>query len=745
MAIPDAPVRVVVSPVKSDNGPRIQAALDYVARLPADARGIRGAVLLPVGRYEIASCLRITTSGVVLRGQGDGTVLVATGTDRRTLIQVAGKDDRRTTLQAPSVIADRHVPVGARSFQVKGPWMLRVGDTVLVEHPSTAAWIAALGMDFADSKDATGWLRWLPGKMDVRFDRVITKVNGHQITLDAPLPMALDATLTESRIHVYTWPGRLSQVGVENLRCESAFDAANPKDEEHAWMAVALDAVQNAWVRQVTAVHFVSSAVQLGDGCKGITVEDCRSLAPVSEIGGFRRHSFVTTGQLTLFQRCRAEHGRHDFAVGHLAAGPNAFVDCEAAAALGFSGPVGSWATGVLYDNVHIDGGGLALTNCEVWDQGVGWAAANCVLWNCTAPVVTCRKSPTAQNWAVGCWGQFVGDGSWRSVSSFVKPDSLYRAQLAERLGEQAVERLKRRAIPTDPGDAWHPAAERRGYVAAALRDAEPAAPARARPKGLLAVDNGWLVCDGKLLAGSRGGTAWWRGSILPARAGEHGVGITRFVPGRVGPGFTDDLDQLTGAMRNRGQAVLIGLLLPAVQKVREAANRMSCQNNLKQLGLAMHNYQSTSGKRPYARSGGDQNRHTWAVLILPFIEQDNLHTIWKTPITGVNQTDGYNNMTSAPMQAAREAQVKTYFCPSRRSPPQLIDFDGPGTGTVKGSASDYAVCTGDGAALGDLESGMIPLIASGSQHMCGIAFRYVRDGLSNTLLIGDKHVAQPG
>jgi prepilin-type N-terminal cleavage/methylation domain-containing protein len=194
--------------------------------------------------------------------------------------------------------------------------------------------------------------------------------------------------------------------------------------------------------------------------------------------------------------------------------------------------------------------------------------------------------------------------------------------------------------------------------------------------------------------------------------------------------------------------AILIGLLLPAVQKVREAAARTQCQNNLKQMGLAVHNYHDANSKFPYVRSGGGQNRHTWAMLLLPYIEQDNIYKTYQSTITGVNKTDGLNNhnTTNATMTAAREAQVKTYVCPSRRSPPVLCNLNDSAT-SVKGMGSDYAPCAGHSTTIpsGGSTTGMFRMVngTPADHQKAGITITAVSDGSSNTLMIGEKHVQQ--
>jgi prepilin-type N-terminal cleavage/methylation domain-containing protein len=186
--------------------------------------------------------------------------------------------------------------------------------------------------------------------------------------------------------------------------------------------------------------------------------------------------------------------------------------------------------------------------------------------------------------------------------------------------------------------------------------------------------------------------------------------------------------------------AILIGLLLPAVQKVREAASRMSCSNNLKQLGLAMHNHHDTTGKFPYVRSGGGQNRHTWAVQLLPYMEQDNVFSAYKTPITGVSQTDGMNNHTAMDPKivAARQATVKPLLCPTRHQPGSLSPIQ---TGsTVTGMPSDYAACSGDSSTVPS--TGVFQIV--NTNHLAsGTKFGDITDGTSNTFMIGEKHIQQ--
>ena len=192
--------------------------------------------------------------------------------------------------------------------------------------------------------------------------------------------------------------------------------------------------------------------------------------------------------------------------------------------------------------------------------------------------------------------------------------------------------------------------------------------------------------------------------------------------------------------------AILIGLLLPAVQRVREAASRVKCQNNLKQMGIACHAYHDTVGRFPYVRSGGGQKRHNWTLLLCPYIEQDNVHRTFQSPITGVSQTDGFNNFTSTDptIVAARSSAISVFLCPSRRATGQLTAID-PGNLTVTGTPGDYAASSGD---TGTAPTTGVFKFANGTlAQLRELAPRMadITDGTSNTVMIGEKHLRPAG
>eukprot|EP01030_Chromulinospumella_sphaerica_P027149 gene27149-27388_t len=255
------------------------------------------------------------------------------------------------------------------------------------------------------------WLNWKPGSRDIVWDRRILAINGQAVTLDAPLTTALEAAYGGGLLRVGPSARRIREVGVEHLRLVSRSDPQRPADEDHSWFGVILNSVEDGWVRDVAARGFAGSAVYLGAASRRITVQDVDASDPVSELGGLRRRVFYTAGQQGLFLRCRSRDGLHDFGLGHAAAGPNVFLGCVAEDARGDSGALESWASGALFDGVRVRGDALTLTHRGRDGQGVGWSAANSVLWNCEATHLEVRDPPGATNAAIGCRGESSGDG----------------------------------------------------------------------------------------------------------------------------------------------------------------------------------------------------------------------------------------------------------------------------------------------------------------------------------------------
>ena len=523
--LPELPAVLTVSPTGADDTQLLQAAIDYLAGLPLQANGFRGALQLSAGQFQVSGQLHLQQSGIILRGSNNkATTIVATGNNRRYLI-VAGSP---AALQSdkPLKVTDQLVPTGSFKLTLESTQGLNPGDRVIVTRPSTKAWISALGQDTLKGTFPELRYHWVPGSRNLIWDRTITAIDPakKQIILDAPITTALEQRFGAGTVVKIISDEPINHLGIENLVLESAYDKTNPKDEEHAWYGIALDNVADAWVRDVTARHFVSSAVRVGQRARRVTVMDCRSEQPVSEVGGYRRYSFLVEGQQVLVQNCTADAGVNNFAIGFLAAGPNVFWNCTATNALGASGSYESWASGVLYENVRIAGAGLRLTYDSNRAQAGGWTAANSVIWNCKAAEII-AKGPTGAPVVV--------------VNS---REPLYAKQLQNRLGK----------LVTQVAGLYTPMVI--GKVREFKRQDIPVATVPVEPGTQpLQLVNGRFVIKSKTLWGGAVNDAWWLGQTSPNNALDAGVSITRYVPGRVGPGLTEDLAALAARVTAQG------------------------------------------------------------------------------------------------------------------------------------------------------------------------------------------------
>jgi prepilin-type N-terminal cleavage/methylation domain-containing protein len=184
---------------------------------------------------------------------------------------------------------------------------------------------------------------------------------------------------------------------------------------------------------------------------------------------------------------------------------------------------------------------------------------------------------------------------------------------------------------------------------------------------------------------------------------------------------------------------VLVALLLPAIQAAREAARRSQCNNQLRQIGLAIQMHHDANGVFPAGRNRTDQFGISWAYTLLPYMEEQAIYDAF----------DNSQRVDSDANATAMRTPIPTYACPSRRSPAADRDFDNnddPPLVTDAAVLGDYAANAGleenTGMEANDFSDGKIDLtlagpIFSGSK----IAARQVVDGLSKTLAVGEKHL----
>ena len=438
VAIPDVVARKTVGPSNGDDTAAIQAAIDAVSQLPL-VNGSRGAVVLAPGTFEIDGTLQITASGVVLRGSGSGaggTIVNAAGTARRIFnVHGAGNPVPSTTSAA---IVDSYVPSGATSFHVDDASKLAAFDTVLVQRPVTAAWVKYMGMDtLVRNGTVETWIA--PGTMHV-WDRVITAIAGNEVTIDVPISDSMDAKYTSppgASLVKFTFPGRISEVGIEDIRFVSKVRAAGSE-----FTLVRFDGVADGWMRRVVA-HDFANGIWLGPTVKRMTVQDVDvTHDPTTYVTSEAPFDFWIDGAQTLVQRSTSSGGNKIwyYATQDDTRGPNVLLDFTGAGTASHVTAHQRWATGLLIDNAHVTGG-ATLGNNGTLGNGEGWSMGWGVLWNTTSDVLV-QAPPGAMNWSIGSTGSVVKSdmpGTYESMNVPVGMKSLYRAQLCVRLGPAAV------------------------------------------------------------------------------------------------------------------------------------------------------------------------------------------------------------------------------------------------------------------------------------------------------------------
>ncbi len=461
--IPAPAVTITLYPQLGDNQQQIQSAINYVSELQPDENGIRGVILLKAGVYHLAEklnsyndALTIETSGVILRGEGqgaDGTIIHTHFEEKHQAIGVRSTDPSFKT-SFKTRITNEYVGAGVKEFEVENADDYEVGDRIQVRFTPNQTWLADIyANDYLNSGDE----EWTTSTYTINFERYITGIFSDIIEIHSPIILPMQEKYGGGEVHKINFDlgERIQNTGVENLRIvgtgiTQTCAADNPNRLK---TAVHFDHVENSWLRAVTVLHTSNSLFKTWNS-HYITIEDCASIEPLGPKRAGYRYTFyydAASGH-NLCQRTYTYDGRHDYVLGPRIPGPNVFLDGYSLKG-GTQGPHQRWATGTLFDNLKLESL-IALEHRGSSGSGHGWAGIQSTIWNNEAPSIICDAPKGYMNYAIGnianeVQSQYISNsrtgvhrGYFDSHGSHVQPRSLYLQQLEDRLGKEAVENI---------------------------------------------------------------------------------------------------------------------------------------------------------------------------------------------------------------------------------------------------------------------------------------------------------------
>ena len=460
--IPDVEVKFMLDPIEGDNTSQIQSAINKVNKMDADENGIKGAVLLNPGKYEIHGTIRLKHSGVILRGSGRGDdttvnthlVGVQSASEGRSIVHIGGGTKTQFETEIPdsrSNILDDTVEVGQKYFHVEDVSKYNIGDEIVIHHPCTNKWLESV-----DYGGTAGDDPWNVDEQPIIYLTTITDIKCNTIYTNSPVYNNLIKDISQSYIYIHDNTGFVENTGLENLRIDIEYDESNSESKNHASTAVRFTQAQNSWVKNCEFLHFYFAGVDIFSS-SNLTIESCEANNPKSPSGSGYKYNYCANiaTQNVLFKNCIARKGRHNFVSnGTSSVAGIVFHNCTSIDPLTASEGHRRWSTGILFDNFKDYGNNpglvLGLHNRGSWGTGHGWSSASSVAWNCDVRrsegdhgQIVIQKPPSSQNFAIGCKGIVNHLGPFPNETGYIEgsnkeeellPASLYEAQLNYRL-----------------------------------------------------------------------------------------------------------------------------------------------------------------------------------------------------------------------------------------------------------------------------------------------------------------------